>query len=124
MKDSLWFTTRSALFKGGGRAWEAVSAYVGPLERLSETIHVVDVENLRAHYVLTLQHWYERFQKNRNRIRAAYGEAVTRRYELYLACGPAWFRYDGVLLFHVLISHGFEASPPLTRRHMQGETTR
>jgi cyclopropane-fatty-acyl-phospholipid synthase len=88
------------------------------LEGLSETLHVVDVENLRAHYALTLEHWHDRFQKNRERIRALCGDAVTRRYELYLACGPAWFRHDGVLLYQVLVAHGFEASPPLTRRHM------
>lgn len=34
MADSLWFTTRSALFQGGDAAWEAVAAYAGPLERL------------------------------------------------------------------------------------------
>lgn len=88
------------------------------LGRLSETIHVLDVEDLRVHYVVTLQHWYERFQKNRKRIVKTWGEELARRYELYLACGPAWFRYDGVLLYQVLVSHGFEEAPPLTRRHM------
>jgi DNA-directed RNA polymerase specialized sigma24 family protein len=34
MGDSIWFTTRSALFQGGDAAWEAVAAYAGPLERL------------------------------------------------------------------------------------------
>ncbi|MBL4845642.1 MAG: hypothetical protein JKY65_08960 [Planctomycetes bacterium] len=34
MHESLWFTTQSALFQGGGRAWEAAAAYAGPLERL------------------------------------------------------------------------------------------
>ncbi|MCO5167438.1 MAG: hypothetical protein M9894_13915 [Planctomycetes bacterium] len=34
MRDSLWFTTRSALFRGGDAGWEAVAAYAAPLERL------------------------------------------------------------------------------------------
>jgi cyclopropane-fatty-acyl-phospholipid synthase len=88
------------------------------LQGLSDTLHVVDVEDLRMHYALTLEHWYDRFQKNRERIRETCGEALTRRYELYLACGPAWFRRDGVLLYQVLVAHGLEPAPPLTRRHM------
>jgi cyclopropane-fatty-acyl-phospholipid synthase len=88
------------------------------LQGLAETLHVVDVENLRVHYALTLEHWYERFLKHRERIRETWGDILTRRYELYLACGPAWFRHDGVLLYQVLIAHGFEPAPPLTRRHM------
>jgi len=91
---------------------------VGGLQRLSDTLHVVDVENLRMHYALTLEHWFDRFVKHRERIRALCGERITRRYELYLACGPTWFRHDGVMLYQVLVAHGLEPAPPLTRRHM------
>lgn len=34
MQESIWFTTRSALFRGGDAAWEAVAAYEQPLGRL------------------------------------------------------------------------------------------
>lgn len=34
MQDSIWFTTRSTLFKGGDARWQAVAAYAQPLERL------------------------------------------------------------------------------------------
>lgn len=34
MPDSLWFSTRSALFQGGDAAWQAVAAYAPALERL------------------------------------------------------------------------------------------
>jgi len=90
----------------------------GGLQGLGETLHVLDVENLRPHYALTLEHWYERFHRNRERISATWGEPLTRRYELYLACAPAWFRYDGVLVYQLLVAHGFDPAPPLTRRHM------
>lgn len=34
VQDSLWFSTRSALFQGGDAAWQAVAAYGPALERL------------------------------------------------------------------------------------------
>ena len=34
MQDSVWFSTRSALFQGGDAAWQAIAAYARPLERL------------------------------------------------------------------------------------------
>jgi cyclopropane-fatty-acyl-phospholipid synthase len=101
-----------------GFRFPTLADLVAGLQGLSDTLHVLDVENLRLHYALTLEHWYDRFAKNRERIAALVGETLARRYELYLACGPAWFRHDGVMLYQVLVAHGLEPAPPLTRRHM------
>ncbi|ETX06793.1 SAM-dependent methyltransferase [Candidatus Entotheonella palauensis] len=104
-----------------GYCFPTLTDMVRPLEQINDDVHVVDVENLRPHYALTLERWYERFSLHRDVIKEKYGESLTRKYEIYLACGPSWFNHDGVMLFQVLISHGMNKSAPLTRDHMSEE---
>jgi cyclopropane-fatty-acyl-phospholipid synthase len=76
----------------------------------------VDVENLRYHYALTMDHWYERFERHVDRIPARHDEAFVRTWRLYLRAMAAGFRYGGTLLYQVLIATGYDdAAAPLTR---------
>jgi cyclopropane-fatty-acyl-phospholipid synthase len=46
---------------------------------------IVSVVNDRRNYHLTIQHWFQRFEKNQSQIRQRFGERVYRMYRLYLA---------------------------------------
>ena len=77
----------------------------------------LDVENLRAHYPLTLDRWRERFERQVREIRHAYGERFVRMWRLYLVASAASFRYGECRVFQVLFGHGSEAALPLAREH-------
>jgi cyclopropane-fatty-acyl-phospholipid synthase len=95
---------------------------IKPLEAEHRQLHLVDVENMRYHYALTLQHWLERFEHNADKIRAQWGEAVVRTFRLYLNGGLADFAHGaGTLVYQVLLSHGFDNNAPLTRHHFYAE---
>jgi cyclopropane-fatty-acyl-phospholipid synthase len=63
---------------------------------------VLDVENLRAHYALTLRHWRTRFEAHADEVTARRGAAFTRRWRLYLAGSEAAFRTGALELFQVV----------------------
>jgi cyclopropane-fatty-acyl-phospholipid synthase len=53
-----------------------------------------DIENLRLHYALTLEHWLDRAGKARKQIEAMYDDRFFRMWEYYLAGGIVMFE-DG-----------------------------
>ena len=81
---------------------------------------VVDVENLRLHYARTLSCWSDRFAAGRNEVRAEYGEAFARAWELYLAGSQAAFASGWMQLFQVVFSPRESAPPSLIRRAPPG----
>ena len=44
--------------------------------------------NDRRNYYLTSKRWYERYEENRDEIRARFGERMFRLFRLYLAGNP------------------------------------
>jgi cyclopropane-fatty-acyl-phospholipid synthase len=73
---------------------------------------VLDVENLRLHYALTLQHWLDRFEAAADRVVAMFDEAFVRAWRLYLAGSLAAFRTGSLQLFQVLFArHGVNEIP-------------
>ena len=62
---------------------------------------VLHVEDLRRHYVLTLEHWRDRFERTAPRITAEYGERFTRMWRYYLAGAHAGFAAGYLQLFQV-----------------------
>jgi cyclopropane-fatty-acyl-phospholipid synthase len=100
---------------------------INPIEKQHRQLHVVDVENMRYHYALTLTHWLERLERNADRIRSEWGERVVRGFRLYLSGGLADFAQGaGTLVYQMLLSHGFDNSAPLTRHdyYASGEAPR
>ena len=76
---------------------------------------VVDVENLRLHYALTLKHWADRFAGANDQVRAAFGEEFRRAWELYLAGSQAAFATGWMQLFQVVFTPRQAAPPAWTR---------
>lgn len=71
---------------------------------------VEDVENLRRHYALTLEHWLRRFEAAAGEVAAKYGEEFVRAWRLYLAGSAAAFHAGTLELFQVLFA-GRECAP-------------
>lgn len=93
---------------------------VPPLSMLIDGVcdngmNVVDVENLRLHYELTLFHWIENFRAHEDWIRETYDEVFLRMYRLYLEVCASSFRYGDNRLFQVLFTNGLSDLVPLTR---------
>jgi cyclopropane-fatty-acyl-phospholipid synthase len=89
------------------------------LERFDAT--VLDVENLRLHYALTLEHWLARFERSLDRVKEMYGEEFSRAWRLYLAGSMASFRAGGLQLFQVLFAGPACRQIPWTRAHLYVE---
>jgi cyclopropane-fatty-acyl-phospholipid synthase len=67
---------------------------------------VLDVENLRAHYARTLQHWLERFDRHADRVRSMFDDTFVRAWRLYLAGSKAAFTTGWMQLFQVTFARG------------------
>jgi cyclopropane-fatty-acyl-phospholipid synthase len=76
---------------------------------------VKDVENLRPHYVRTLEHWLERFERSSAWMQAEYGDEFERAWRLYLAGSIAGFRAGTLQLFQVLFEGPECAADPWRR---------
>jgi len=63
---------------------------------------VLDVENLRLHYALTLEHWLRRFDDARERVTEMYDERFVRAWRLYLCGAQAAFRAGEMQLQRIL----------------------
>lgn len=82
---------------------------------------VLDVENLRPHYALTLGHWLRRFEDARARVSEMYDERFVRTWRLYLAGSLAAFNTGNLQLFQVLFARAGSNDVPWTRVHLYGE---
>jgi len=76
---------------------------------------VLDVENLRLHYVPTLEHWLDRFEKSADRIEAMFDDRFVRAWRLYLASTCASFRTGASQLYQVVFSRARNNQVPWTR---------
>jgi len=79
-------------------------------------LSVLDVENLRLHYALTLRHWRARFEASADRVRAMFDEPFVRAWRLYLAGSRAAFATGWMQLFQVVVSRASNNAIPWTRR--------
>ncbi|MDQ0392552.1 SAM-dependent methyltransferase [Labrys monachus] len=106
------------IFPGGYSP--ALSEVLPAIERAG--LIVTDVEILRLHYAETLRHWRERFNNNRDQIRALYDDRFCRMWELYLASSEATFRWGGHMVFQIQVAKSL-GTVPLTRDYI-GEAER
>jgi len=79
---------------------------------------LLDYENLRLHYAMTLHEWRERFEKNKDRVIKMYGETFYRMWRLYLAGSESGFRWGDLGLSQFVFSKGVNNDLPLTREHL------
>jgi cyclopropane-fatty-acyl-phospholipid synthase len=110
---------RKYVFPGG---WiPSLADVVVEMERAG--LEVLDVENMRRHYALTLDAWAERFDRNWERIRALdprrFNERFRRIWRVYLYGCAEMFRspVSQTHLFQVVFSKGnvSRSSYPMTR---------
>jgi cyclopropane-fatty-acyl-phospholipid synthase len=76
---------------------------------------VLDVENLRLHYALTLRHWLARYERAFERAVAMVGRERARAWRLYLAGSVAAFERGSLHLFQVVVSRAANDRIPWTR---------
>jgi cyclopropane-fatty-acyl-phospholipid synthase len=76
-----------------------------------------DVENLREHYVHTLESWVRRLEAKREEAVKLVGEVFYRVFRIYMAGATLGFKYGTYGLNQVLVSkpHNGSAQMPLTR---------
>jgi cyclopropane-fatty-acyl-phospholipid synthase len=83
---------------------------------------VLDVENLRLHYALTLEHWLRRFEDARERVRDMFDEQFVRTWRLYLSGSLASFNTGELHLFQVLFARDRSNQIPWTRAYLYDKT--
>jgi len=81
---------------------------------------VLDVENLRLHYALTLQHWLSRFEGQQDVVRQMFDEHFVRAWRLYLSGSIAAFTSGQMQLFQVLFTRKHNNDLAMTRAHLYG----
>lgn len=79
---------------------------------------LLDYENLRLHYAMTLHQWAKRYEANKNIVVDMYGEEFYRMWKLYLAGSESGFRWGDLGLSQFVFSKGVNNDLPLTREHL------
>jgi cyclopropane-fatty-acyl-phospholipid synthase len=112
------FYIRKYIFPGG---W--IPSLAEAIDAMEQSgLEVIDVENLRRHYALTLDAWAERFDENWEKIHALdpkrFDERFRRTWRTYLwACAEMFRSKNGhTHLFQVLVSKGnISSNYPMSR---------
>lgn len=79
---------------------------------------LLDVENLRIHYAMTLDRWAASYEKHYDQVVKMYGETFARMWRVYLYGAAASFRYLGTQVYQTLFTNGLGNDFPLTRAHL------
>lgn len=81
-------------------------------------LSVLDVENLRLHYALTLEHWLQRFERHEAGVERMFDKFFVRAWRLYLAGSKAAFTTGSLQLFQVLFARDADNDLPWSRAHL------
>jgi len=85
-------------------------------------ISVLDVENLRLHYALTLRCWLKNFEAALDKVRSlSFDERFLRMWRLYLASSAAAFETGDLQLFQIVFAAATNNHVPLSREFMYRE---
>ncbi len=107
-------------------------AYLPTMSQLSPALEgrdiwLMDFENLRLHYAMTLVEWHRRFQANRERVRTLdpkrFDDRFCRMWEYYLQSCEAGFRHGSLTVFQLQFTKSIDALP-ITRDYMFAEERR
>ena len=80
---------------------------------------IQDVEALRRHYALTLRHWVQRLEANRDAALREVDEPTYRVWRLYMAACALEFEAGGTGIYQILATRrGVETSLPMTRQDL------
>ena len=83
-------------------------------------LNILDVENLRRHYILTVQRWLTNFLRNYEEIKAVMGfdDKFMRTWEFYLASAEAGFHTGHLNLIQMVMTNGVVNDYPWTREFL------
>ncbi len=102
--------------------------YIPSMSEALEAAHeagfdLLDMEDLRRHYDLTLGHWLKRFEAVKDKVREMKGKEFVRMWRLYLASSRMSFRCGDLHVSQFLLSKGGADHLPWTRdwMHCRGE---
>lgn len=84
---------------------------------------VFDVENLRPHYALTLEHWRNRYERAVSAGQVGFDDFFRRMWRLYLAGSEAAFRTGSMQLFQVVFAPTGSTAAPWTREGLYAPGT-
>lgn len=79
---------------------------------------LLDYENLRIHYAMTLDEWSKRFEEHKGEVIKMFDERFYRMWRYWLASSSASFRYGGNDLSQFVFTKGTNNDLPLTREHI------
>ena len=87
-------------------------------------LNILDVENLRLHYILTGQRWRTNFLENYEAIKSAmkFDDQFMRTWEFYLASAEAGFHTGHLSLIQMVMTNGVRTDYPLTREFLYEST--
>lgn len=110
--QSRWI--RKYIFPGG--YLPSIEEVLGAIKGFD--FNLIDIDDWRIHYYLTLKEWLRRFYKAKDWILEKYGEEFFRMWELYLVASAVSFRIGSNHLFQFLLSKGVVNSYPIMRRYL------
>jgi cyclopropane-fatty-acyl-phospholipid synthase len=79
---------------------------------------LIDYENLRIHYAMTLDEWWRRFEAHKSKVLEMFDEKFYHMWRFYLASSSAAFRYGDISLSQFVFTKGLNNNLPLTREHL------
>ena len=102
--------------------------YIPSIGQVLEAAHdagfrLVDIEDLRRHYALTLMAWLKRFEAAKGKISEMMGEEFIRMWRLYLVGSRVSFSEGGMYVSQFLFEKGDTGEIPLTRAWMHCDST-
>ena len=104
---------RKYIFPGG--YIPSLSEITSVTEKLQ--INITDIEVLRMHYAYTLDDWYKRTLKNKDKIIKIYDEKFLRMWQFYLLISKYSFVSMGNVVFQIQIAKNIH-NLPLTRNYI------
>lgn len=79
---------------------------------------ILDIENLRPHYALTMRNWRTRFEAAKDNVVGMFDERFARMWHLYLAGSEAAFQTGWLQLFQITFARAASNAVPWTRAHL------
>ncbi len=103
---------RKYIFPGGylpslGEIMEALKGFY---------FNLIDIDDWRIHYYLTLKKWRERFHRHADRVISMYSEEFFRMWDLYLVSSACSFYKGSNHLFQIILSKGVRNDYPIIKR--------
>ena len=93
----------------------------GQTKRAAERgFNILDIENLRRHYVFTLRRWRKSFLEKQDSLKSRFNldDKFIRTWDFYMCLAMAGFRHGHMNLIQTVMSKGTNNEYPMTRDHL------